>query len=124
MAVPIPVPSKTPSGRRQRLIRENLLAYAFLAPALILLFVFGLFPVAFAFFVSLYRWRRFPGDYRGLNNYTQALDHLAYVIFFWVALGALGYGLFLLWKLWRAPDERFKALSAILRRCMAVSGVF
>lgn len=110
----VPVPPIRQQGRRQRLIRENLMAYAFLAPALILLFVFGLFPVAFAFFVSLHRWRRFPGDYLGLNNYTQALDHLAYVIFFWIALGALGYGLFLLWKLWQQKGERLPALSAII----------
>jgi len=112
MAVPVP-PSRQ-IGRRQRLIRENLLAYAFLTPALILLFVFGIFPVGFAFFVSLHRWRRFPGDYLGLNNYTQALDNFAYVLFFWVALGAFGYGLFLLWKLWQKQDERLSALSTII----------
>lgn len=110
----VPVPSTQQAGRRQRLIRENLMAYAFLAPALILLFVFGIFPVGFAFFVSLYRWRRFPGDYLGLNNYTQALDNLAFVVFFWIAIGALGYGLFLLWKLWQTKDERLAALSAII----------
>ncbi len=110
----VPVPPVRQQGRRQRLIRENLMAYAFLAPALILLFVFGLFPVGFAFFVSLYRWRRFPGNYLGLSNYVQALDHLAYVVFFWVALGALGYGLFLLWKLWQQKDDRLSALSALI----------
>ncbi len=110
----VPVPSVRQIGRRQRLIRENLMAYAFLAPALILLFVFGIFPVGFAFFVSLYRWRRFPSNYLGLTNYTQALDHLAYVLFFWVALAALGFGLFLLVKLWRTPGERLPALSATL----------
>ena len=49
------------NSRRGRLLQENLTAYLFLAPALLLIFVFGIFPVGFAFFVSLYRWRRFPG---------------------------------------------------------------
>lgn len=89
------------------------MAYAFLTPALILLFVFGIFPVGFAFFVSLYRWRRFPGTYLGLDNYTQALDHLAYILFFWIAIAAFAYSANLLYKLWRQP-ERLYARSAII----------
>ena len=78
------------NSRRGRALQENLTAYLFLAPALILIFVFGIFPVGFAFFVSLHRWRRFPGDFLGLSNYVQALDNLAYVLFFWLALGRAG----------------------------------
>ena len=65
-------------GRLRRLILENLTAYAFLLPAGILITIFGLFPVLFAFFVSLHQWRRFPGDYLGLDNYVHALDSFAY----------------------------------------------
>ena len=45
----------------------------------------GCFPVAFAFFVSLHRWRRFPDTYNGLANYEKALGNLAYILFFWFA---------------------------------------
>ncbi|MEO8608229.1 MAG: ABC transporter permease subunit [Chloroflexota bacterium] len=86
-------------GRRKRLIQENLTAYAFLFPAGLIIFTFGLFPVMFAFFVSLHQWRRFPDQYIGLGNYTEALGSAAYVAFFWVGLAALGAGLFLLWRL-------------------------
>ncbi|MYD10478.1 MAG: sugar ABC transporter permease [Chloroflexi bacterium] len=72
--------------RRGRLLKENLTAYAFLAPAGVLIFLFGLFPVAFAFFVSLHRWRRFPDSYIGLANYEKALGNLGYILFFWLAL--------------------------------------
>ena len=72
--------------RRGRLLQENLTAYLFLAPAALLLFLFGLFPVAFAFFVSLHRWRRFPDEYIGLANYEKALGNLGYMLFFWLAL--------------------------------------
>ena len=75
--------------RRGRIVLENLTAYAFLAPAGLLILLFGLFPVAFAFFVSLHRWRRFPDRYIGLANYEKALGNLGYILFFWLALLAL-----------------------------------
>ena len=72
--------------RLGRTVLENLTAYAFLAPAGLLILLFGLFPVAFAFFVSLHRWRRFPDEYVGLANYEKALGNLGYILFFWLAL--------------------------------------
>ena len=72
--------------RRGRIFIENLTAYLFLAPAGCLIVIFGLFPVAFAFFVSLHRWRRFPDEYLGLANYEKALGNLGYILFFWLAL--------------------------------------
>ncbi len=72
--------------RRGRILIENLTAYLFLAPAGCLIVLFGLFPVAFAFFVSLHRWRRFPDEYVGLANYEKALGNLGYILFFWLAL--------------------------------------
>lgn len=75
--------------RLGRTVLENLTAYAFLVPAGLLILLFGLFPVAFAFFVSLHRWRRFPDRYIGLANYEKALGNLGYILFFWLALLAL-----------------------------------
>jgi multiple sugar transport system permease protein len=100
-------------GRRRRLLQENLTAYAFLFPAGLIIFIFGLFPVLFAFFVSLHQWRRFPDQYIGLGNYAEALGSAAYVAFFWVGLAALGLGLFLLWRLAR-NTYREKQLARLL----------
>ena len=75
--------------RRGRLLIENVTAYLFLAPAGLLILLFGIFPVAFAFFVSLHRWRRFPDEYVGLANYEKALGNLGYILFFWLAIIAL-----------------------------------
>ena len=79
--------------RRGRLLKENLTAYLFLAPAGVLILLFGLFPVAFAFFVSLHRWRRFPDNYVGIANYEKALGNLGYILFFWLALLLFAVGL-------------------------------
>ncbi len=102
--------------RRMNRLRENLIAYAFLSPAMILLFLFGIFPVGFAFFVSLHRWRRFPGDYLGLDNFTRGLGSFAYVIFFWIGVGILLFALLQVRNLWqkRADRSLFYILPGIL----------
>lgn len=91
---------------RGRLILENLTAYAFLAPAGLLIFLFGLFPVAFAFFVSLHRWRRFPDEYVGLENYERALGNFGYILFFWVAILAFIGGMIVARRLYTILRER------------------
>ncbi|MBZ0281367.1 MAG: sugar ABC transporter permease [Anaerolineae bacterium] len=88
-------------SRRRRILMQNLTAYAFLLPAGLLIFTFGLFPVTFAFFVSLHRWRRFPDEYAGLTNYHQAMGDFAFVLFFWAAAAALILGGVLLWRVLR-----------------------
>ena len=71
-------------------MRENLIAYLFISPAFLIIFLFGLFPVGFAFYVSLHRWRRFPDTFVGLDQYHKALGEFAFVAFFWLAVLALG----------------------------------
>jgi multiple sugar transport system permease protein len=75
------------SGRRGRDFREALLAYAMVAPSLLLIFTFGIFPVLFAVYVSLHKWKFLQGGFLGLDNYTEAIDNLAYLLFFALVLG-------------------------------------
>jgi multiple sugar transport system permease protein len=58
-------------------------------PAVVLIFTFGIFPVGFALYVSLHKWRLKRGDFIGLANFTRAVDNLAYIFFFALAIGAL-----------------------------------
>ncbi len=101
-------------SRQGLTLRENLTAYLFLSPALLLILVFGIFPVGFAFFVSLYRWRRFPDEYVGLSNYVRSLDNLAYVLFFWLAIGAFVYACVILRRIWQQYTAKVQALSALV----------
>lgn len=75
--------------RRLRFIREALTGYLFIAPALILIFTFGIFPVAFALYVSLHKWRIVRTDFTGLQNYVRAVGNLSYLAAFFLGLGAL-----------------------------------
>jgi len=56
-------------------------------PSLMLIFTFGLFPVGFALYISLHKWKITQGPFVGLKNYASAIDTLAYVLFFGVAVG-------------------------------------
>ncbi len=78
------------AGRRGRKLREALLAYLFIGPAFIIIFTFGLFPLAFSFYESTLRGlNKIVGTYDGLGNYVRAIDNLAYVLAFWVAVAFL-----------------------------------
>ena len=67
-------------------VREGFTGYLFILPAFIIIGVFGLFPIGFAVYVSLFQWRINPGNYTGLSNYVKALDNLTYLFGFWLAL--------------------------------------
>jgi multiple sugar transport system permease protein len=56
-------------------------------PSILLIFTFGIFPVGFALYVSLHRWKITQGPFVGLSNFTSAIDSLAYVLFFATAIG-------------------------------------
>lgn len=75
------------AGRRGRKLREVLLAYLLLLPAFLIIFIFGIFPLAFSVYQSTLRGlNRIVGTYDGLGNYTRALGNLAYVLGFWLAI--------------------------------------
>jgi multiple sugar transport system permease protein len=78
---------RTFGGRRGRLIREYLTGYLMILPAIALIFAFGIFPVGFALYVSLHKWKITKGPFVGLKNFTSAIDTLAYILFFAVAIG-------------------------------------
>lgn len=59
--------------RRRRILAENLLAYAFLLPAMVILLVFHFAGGIAAVVMSLFKWDIVPGAFRGLDNYQTVL---------------------------------------------------
>jgi len=94
------------SSRRIREWREYITAYLMIAPATILIFTFGIFPVGFALFVSLHKWRLKRGDFLGMANYVRALENLSYILFFGLAVGLLIYGVIALRKMYQGTLEQ------------------
>jgi multiple sugar transport system permease protein len=74
-------------------------------PAALLVFVFGIFPVGFALYVSMHKWRLKRGDFIGIDNYVRAVDNLIYVLLFAIAVGALIGAFLTLRKLKRDFEE-------------------
>lgn len=75
------------SGRRGLKRREALLAYLFLSPSIIIIGLFGLFPLVFSAYQSTRAGlNNVVGRPDGLGQYVRAIDNLAYVLTFWLAL--------------------------------------
>jgi multiple sugar transport system permease protein len=77
------------TGQRRRVLREYLTGYLMILPSTALVFLFGIFPVAFALYVSMQKWRLKRGDFIGMDNFVRALGNLAYILFFLIAISAL-----------------------------------
>lgn len=100
---------RTFGGRRGRVLREYLTGYLFIAPATFLVFLFGIFPVGFALYVSLFKWRLVRTDFIGLDNFVKAIDNLAYLMAFILGLGAIGFAIVIIQRIRkkvREHDER------------------
>ncbi|MFZ0544227.1 MAG: sugar ABC transporter permease [Candidatus Promineifilaceae bacterium] len=95
------------SGRRGKRLKEAILAYAFLIPAFIIVFTFGIFPLAFSAYESTLRGlNRVLGTYDGLGNYVKALDNLAYVLGFWVGIVLIYLCVRSLTQLYKTAEEK------------------
>jgi ABC-type sugar transport system permease subunit len=117
------------SRRRMRDLREYLTAYLMIAPATILIFTFGIFPVGFAVFVSVHKWRLKRGDFLGMDNYVRALDNLSFILFFGLAVGLLIYAYLSLRRMIRGSAEMgdkpwWLALPALVYASTAVGLIF
>jgi multiple sugar transport system permease protein len=66
--------------------KEQIIAWGFMAPALIVLAAFGLFPIGYALYVSLHQWRIKQGALIGLDHYTRALGEPQFFGYFLLGL--------------------------------------
>ncbi len=95
--------------RRLRNWREYLTGYLMIAPSVILIFIFGIFPVGFALYVSLHKWRLKRDEIIGLDNYVNAIGGLAYLMFFALGIIILVWAYLQLRKAYRKnPGQSFQ----------------
>lgn len=98
-------PCKFLSGRKRRQLGEYLTAYLMIAPAVLLILTFGIFPVGFALFVSVHKWQLVQGPFIGLANYTEAVGDLIYVAMFVLGVGGIGGTGFMLRRIWQDAQK-------------------
>lgn len=69
----------------------------FISPAVFLIFIFGLFPIGYAIYMSMHRWRIQQGRFVGIENYTDVVGDWFGVVLF-VAGFAIMYSSYWLWN--------------------------
>lgn len=80
------------AGRQGMKRRESILAYVFLLPAMVIIGIFGVFPLIFSAYQSTRAGlNNVVGRPDGFGQYVRAIDNLAYVLAFWLALFFIVY---------------------------------
>jgi multiple sugar transport system permease protein len=95
-------------------LKEHITGYLFISPAVIIISMFGLFPIGYAFYMSMHRWRVRKGNFILFENYTKAIgdDWTGLLIF----LGGIAL-LVIAYYVW---DKAFKSMS---NRTLIVGGI-
>ena len=84
------------SGRRTRAASDNLTGYLFILPSVVLISVFGIFPVFFTLYVSLHKWRIKRSRFIGLSNYKEMFGSPLYLLLVIAALSCIALAVFLI----------------------------
>lgn len=77
--------------------REELTGYLFILPALIVILIFGLFPIIYSFYISLFNWRVTKGAFVGGKNYLLIFGSWTNLLITLAGV-ALIMGAFLIWS--------------------------
>ena len=73
---------------------EKLIGYTFITPAVLIISLFGVFPVFFGMYMSVHKWKVFKGRFLGFENYERILGSISAFWFFVIGL------LFLILSFW------------------------
>jgi len=83
-----PAQSVLPSLARRNKVRNNVEGFAFVGPALLFIAVFGLWPILYTLYMSLFKWRIIQGPFVGLANYVRIFGGITSFILLALAVGA------------------------------------
>ena len=104
-------------------IREHLTGYLFILPAVVIISLFGFFPIGYAFYMSLYNWRVKQGPFIGDDNYVKAIGS-------WqgAAIFTGGFVLFLLayllWQKFSADSQVKRIIAGVVSLAIAGGGLW
>lgn len=96
--------------RRKRIrwlnVKEQLTGYLFILPSVVIISMFGLFPIGYAFYMSLFRWQVVKGPIADPTNYEKALGDWRGVAFFVGGLVLLALAYWLWTSAFKAASKR------------------
>ena len=81
----------------KRAARENIIGWLFVLPAVAIILIFGLFPIGYSTYMSLFSWRVAKGPFIGLGNYQKLIGDWLGLAVFIVGLVML-FGAYLIWE--------------------------
>ena len=83
---------------------EKLIGYTYITPAVLIISLFGVFPVFFGMYMSVHKWKVFKGRFLGFENYERILGSLSAFWFFVIGL----LFLILSYWVWSEFKDKFK----------------
>ena len=83
---------------------EKLIGYTFITPAVLIISLFGVFPVFFGMYMSVHKWKVFKGRFLGFENYERILGSISAFWFFVIGL----LFLILSYWVWSELKDKFK----------------
>ncbi len=85
--------------------REQITGFLYILPAFIIIFLFGLFPIGYSFYMSLFNWRVRRGNFVGFGHYFDIFGDVWGFLMFLAGVGLLG----LAYWVW---NKAFKSMTA------------
>lgn len=101
-------------------VREQLTGFLFITPAMLVISIFGLFPIVYAFYMSTYNWRVRKGRFVGLGNFEKALGEWQGVLAFVLGFALLALAYWVWTSAFKSSDNR--VLTAGIITAMALVG--
>lgn len=84
--------------------REQITGFIYVLPAFIIIFLFGLFPIGYSFYMSLFNWRVTKGRFVGLEHYEDIIGDIWGLLLFLAGIGLF----YLAYRVW---NRAFQSLS-------------
>ncbi len=118
------ISTKSSSAFKKQAFKDQITGILFTLPAIIIIFFFGLFPIGYSFYMSLYNWNVRKGKFVGLQNYLNIFGD--WTAFFQVVLGiALIVLAITLSRKVKQSETRFSKYSfVVLIILLVLAGVF
>ena len=95
------------------MIKEKILAYLLIFPAVLIIAVFGLFPIFYSVYMSMFNWRVAKGPFVFLDNYKRLFGDGQGLLIFLLGLVLLGLA-FWLWNSAFKTSEKYQKTIKII----------